>query len=266
MTAAPLVDSHCHLNYEPLASDTDGVVTRMREAGVTAALMVATELEAHDGLVALCERHPGLRCSVGVHPNHCEGSPPSPDTIARLAEGSPHAVAIGETGLDHHRDGTDHALQQKFFSAHIEASRQSGKPLIVHTRNSVTATLDQLEAEGRGEVAGVLHCFVGTADQARRTLDLGLLVSFTGIVTFKNASEVAAVVPLVPADRYMVETDAPYLAPVPFRGKTNEPALVRHVAQKCAELRGEDPDEVARQTTANFERLFNTTVSGDARR
>lgn len=260
MTPHPLVDSHCHLNYEPLAADFDGVVERMRQAGVGGALLIATELEAHGNLVALCDSQEGLCCSVGIHPNHCEGDPPPPDRIARLAESSPHAVAIGETGLDHYRDGVVHGLQRRFFSAHIRASLDTGKPLVVHTRNSISATLDQLEEEGKGEARGVLHCFNGTVDQAMRTLDLGLMLSFTGIVTFKNATEVAKIVPKVPGDRYMVETDAPYLAPVPHRGKTNEPAFVRHVAEKCAELRGESPGEVAHQTTGNFNRLFGTAI------
>jgi len=257
---APLVDSHCHLNYPPLDADTDGALERMAEQGVTRALAIATELESHDSLVGLASEHPQIFCTVGIHPNHMGGPVPSASRIAELAASHERVVAIGETGLDYFRGRDDAKAQSESLSAHVEAARTARKPLVIHTRDSFDDTLDQLRAEGAGEVGGVMHCFTGEWGQARRALDLGFLVSFTGIVTFNNAATVRETAAKVPADMYMVETDSPYLAPVPHRGKANEPAHVRLVAEKCAEVRGSTLEQVAEETTANFERLFGVSA------
>ncbi len=232
----------------------------MDSQGVVAALAIATELEAHKTLCELCTVHSQIRCTVGIHPNHVAGECPDPSTLAGMAA-TDSVVAIGETGLDYFRGRDTASIQKDFFAAHIEAARLSGKPLVIHTRNSFDDTLDQLRGEQAQDVGGVMHCFTGTWEQARHALDFGFIISFTGIVTFRNAPELRDIVARIPSESYMIETDAPYLAPEPYRGKTNEPAHVRHIAEKCAEVRGVSLEKVAVETTANFNRLFRTSVA-----
>jgi TatD DNase family protein len=205
--------------------------------------------------LALTDRFPNLYAAVGVHPDTQEGEEPDQDRLISLAD-HPKVVAIGETGLDYYRLEGDLEWQRERFRTHIRAARRTGKPLIIHTREAATDTLKILEEEGAGEVGGVFHCFTETLAVAEAALRLGFHISFSGIVTFKNALQIKEVASFVPLDRILVETDAPYLAPVPHRGKLNHPALVRHVAEEVARLRGIDVEALAQATTANFFRLF----------
>ncbi len=250
-----LVDSHCHLNFEPLRDDLDGVLAEARAAGVVHLLAIAVDLEHFPEVLALAEGHDTIHATVGVHPNHRDGEEPDVDRLLALAD-HPRVVAIGETGLDYFRSEGDLTWQRERFERHIEAARRLGKPLVVHTRQAAADTLDLLARCGAADCGGVIHCFSEDWDFARRALDLGFYLSFSGIVTFKSARSVQDVARKVPADRYLVETDAPYLAPVPHRGQSNRPAWVRHVAEFVAGLRGEPLETVAAQTTANFSRLF----------
>jgi TatD DNase family protein len=231
------------------------VLTAMAEADVGAALCVSVTLESFPEVYGLARDHGNLFASVGVHPDYPEAGSPSPDELVALAA-RPKVVAIGETGLDYYRLQGDAEWQRERFRAHIRAARQCGKPLIVHTRAAAEDTLRILREEGADEVGGVMHCFTESVDVARAAMALNFYISFSGIVTFKNAEALRGVVREVPLDRVLVETDAPYLAPVPMRGKTNEPAFVRYTAAKVAELKGTDPQEIARRTSENFFRLF----------
>lgn len=250
-----LVDSHCHLDFDPLGADVPSVLARARENGVGHMLCVSVTLERLPGIIDIARAHPRVYASVGVHPNEREGRDPTVEELIGLAE-DPRVVAIGETGLDYYRSEGDLAWQHERFRRHIRAARASRKPLIIHTREAADDTLRIMAEEGAGEIGGVMHCFTESREVARRALDLGFYISFSGIVTFRNAETLRAVAREVPADRLLVETDAPYLAPVPYRGKTNEPAYVRHVAECLADVRGTDLDEFARQTTRNFFALF----------
>ncbi len=254
-----LVDSHCHLNFAPLAEDIDGELAAAREAGVAHLLAIAVDLEHYPEVLALAEGHAEISASVGVHPNSREGEEPDVERLVALG-GHPQVVAIGETGLDYFRSEGDLDWQRARFERHIAAARALGKPLVVHTREAAADTLDLLRACEASDCGGVIHCFTEDWPFARAVLDLGFYVSFSGIVTFKSARQVQDVARKVPADRYLVETDAPYLAPVPHRGKPNRPAWVRHVAEFVAGLRGEPLATVAEQTTANFQRLFGVAV------
>ena len=231
------------------------VLDNMRAKRVTHALCISVDLADFPGVLALAEREPNLYASVGVHPDHEDTHEPSVDDLVKLAD-HPRIVGIGETGLDYYRLTGDLEWQRERFRTHIRAARRCGKPLIIHTRSSADDTLAIMREEAAGEAGGVMHCFTETWEVARAAMDLGFHISFSGIVTFKNAVALQDVARRVPLDRMLIETDSPYLAPVPFRGKTNEPAFVAHVAEKIADLRGIDVEDVARATTDNFFRLF----------
>lgn len=257
---SPLVDSHCHLDFEPLGSDVSAVLERARERGVNHMLCVSVTLEAFPRVLGLAHEYAPVYASVGVHPNERAGRDPSAEELVRLAQDT-KIVAIGETGLDYYRSEGSTEWQQTRFRHHVRAARATGKPLIIHTRAAAADTMRLMAEEGAGEVGGVMHCFTETWEIARAALDMNFYISFSGIVTFQNAAALRAVAKQVPADRLLVETDAPYLAPVPYRGKTNEPAYVRHVAECLAETRGETVDAVAEQTTRNFFELFDAQVN-----
>lgn len=249
------VDSHCHLNFPELAQNLDHYLALMEESRVTHALCVGVDLEHYPQVLALAEKYGNLFASVGVHPSHEEGEEPS---VSRLVELARHdrVVAIGETGLDYywHKDRPE--WQRERFRVHIRAARQAGLPLIIHTRESAEDTLRILREEGAGSVGGVMHCFTESWAVAEQALELGFHISFSGVVTFKSATALQEVAQKVPLERLLIETDAPYLAPVPFRGKLNHPALVRHVAEHLANVRNAPLQEIARASSDNFFRLF----------
>lgn len=253
MTPA-LVDSHCHLDFPEFEGKLDEVREEMRANGVTHALCISVELPKFPKVLALAEAHDNFFASVGVHPDHEAEAVES----ARLVElaAHPKVVAIGETGLDYHRLSGDLEWQRERFRTHIRAARKSRKPLVIHTRDAAEDTLRIMREEGAGEVGGVMHCFTETQEVAEGALALGFHISFSGIVTFKNATQLKEVARRVPLERMLVETDSPYLAPVPHRGKTNRPGLVRHVAEEVARLRGMAFEDLAEATTRNFFRLF----------
>lgn len=251
-----LVDSHCHLDFPDLASDLPGILERMRTAGVGCAVCVSVNLEDFPRVLALSERHPELYATVGVHPEYTDAEEPTKARLLELAA-HPKVIAIGETGLDYYWQKDRPEWQRQRFRTHIRAARDCGKPLVVHMRDAADDTLGILAEEEASAVGGIMHCFTETWDVARRALDLGFLISFSGIVTFRNATAIHEVARMAPLDRILVETDAPYLAPVPYRGKRNEPSYVRHVAESVASLRGISTEEVVSATTSNFYRLFN---------
>jgi TatD DNase family protein len=220
-------------------------------------LCVSVTLETYPEISAIAHAHSSVFASVGVHPNEREGREPDVDELVQLAHDE-RVVAIGETGLDYYRSQGDMAWQQERFRRHIRASKASGKPLIIHTREAATETLRIMHEEGAGDIGGVMHCFTENWEVARGALDLGFYISFSGIVTFRNAEALREVARQVPAERLLIETDAPYLAPVPFRGKTNEPAFVRHVAECLADVRQTSLESIAGQTTKNFFSLFHS--------
>jgi TatD DNase family protein len=252
-----LVDSHCHLDFPEFASELDAVVARARAAGVGRIVSISTRVKKHAQLLSIAEKYPDVFCSVGTHPHHVqeEGDIGAAELIARA--GHSKVVAIGEAGLDYHYDNGPRALQAKSFREHIAAARETKLPLVIHSRDC-DDDMGRLLAEemGKGAFAAVLHCFTGGPALATKAIELGLFISFTGILTFKNSAALRDIAKDLPADRILVETDAPYLAPVPHRGKRNEPAYVVETARVLAEARGGSPDEVARQTTENFFRLF----------
>jgi TatD DNase family protein len=252
---APLVDSHCHLDFADFEGREDELLAAMKANDVGWALIAGVTMERFPGVLALTARFPNLFAAVGVHPDTQDGEEPDQERLISLAD-HPKVVAIGETGLDYYRLEGDLEWQRERFRTHIRAARRTGKPLIIHTREAAADTLKILEEEGAGEVGGVFHCFTETLAVAEAALRLGFHISFSGIVTFKNALQIKEVASFVPLDRILVETDAPYLAPVPHRGKLNHPALVRHVAEEVARLRGIDVEALAQATTANFFRLF----------
>lgn len=253
-----LTDSHCHLDRLDLTrfgGSLEGVLAAATAQGVTRLLSVATDLQNWPALARLTEPYPFIALSVGVHPGEDEDQAPTLTELTALGRES-RVVAIGETGLDYHY-GRDHiARQQDWFRLHIAAARELGKPLIVHTREAREDTLHILQEEGAAEVGGVLHCFTEDWDMAARALDLNFYISFSGIVTFKNARQIQDAAQRLPIDRLLIETDSPYLAPIPHRGKPNHPAWVRHVAEFVAQLRGESLAQIATTTTANYLRLF----------
>lgn len=250
------VDSHCHLSFPELSGDLAGVLARMRERRVIAALSVCVTLEEFPSVLQIAEAHGNILASVGVHPDYTEGREPTVDDLVTLAA-HPKVVAIGETGLDYYRLKEPLEWQRERFRVHIRAARRSSKPLIIHTRAAAADTLRIMREESAGEAGGVMHCFTESIDVARAALDLGFYISFSGIVTFRSALELQEVARFVPLDRLLTETDAPYLAPVPHRGRTNEPAFVPHVAEKIASLREYPVTAVANASTSNFFRLFN---------
>jgi TatD DNase family protein len=251
-----LVDSHCHIDFPELAADTAGVLERMRLNGVTHALCVNVNLEDFPRVLDLAQGHDNLFATVGVHPDHREGADPSWEEIARLAERE-RIVAIGETGLDYYRIEGDAEWQRRRFRNHIRAAREVDKPLVIHCRAASEDLLAIMREERAAEVGGVMHCFTESWPVAEQAMAMNFFISFSGIVTFRNAAAIREVAARVPWERLLVETDSPYLAPVPVRGKTNEPAFVRHVAASLAQIRSTDLVHVARVTTANFFRLFN---------
>ena len=252
------VDSHCHLSFPELAGDLAGVLARMQAARVEAALNVCTTLEEFPRVLAAADSAPNLYASAGVHPDTTGAAEPTVSDLLRLAE-HPKVVAIGETGLDYYRLPEPLDWQRERFRVHIRAARECGKPLIIHTRAAAADTLRLMREEGADQVGGVMHCFTETAEVARQAMELGFHISFSGIVTFKNAQALKEVARAVPLERMLIETDAPYLAPAPHRGRVNEPAFVRHVAEEVARLKGVDVEAVAEATSGNFFRLFKRT-------
>ena len=252
-----LIDSHCHLNYEGLAERQDEVLQNARDRGVAGFLNISTRQREWAEIVALAEREADVWASIGVHPHEADAHPDLGAGALVAAADHPRVIAIGECGLDYYYDKSDRQAQRERFEAHIEAARQTGLPLVVHTREAEADTAEILSAAVRqGGVTGVLHCFTGSADLARKGLDLGFYVSLSGIVTFKNAADLQATAKWLPADQMLVETDSPFLAPVPHRGQKCEPAFVADTACFVAQLRGEDPEQLAEATTANFFELF----------
>jgi TatD DNase family protein len=252
-----LVDSHCHLDFPDFAAELDAVVARARSAGIARMVTISTRVKRHAELLAITERFAEVYCSVGTHPHHAqeELDVTAADLVAKARAAK--VVAIGEAGLDYHYDNSPRDAQERGFRSHIAAARDTGLPLVIHSREADDDTARILEEEsGKGAFPAVLHCFTGGPDLARRAVALGHFVSFTGILTFKNSVALRAIAAELPADRILVETDAPYLAPGKFRGKRNEPAFVVETAKVLAECRGVAFDEIARQTTANFFRLF----------
>ena len=256
---ATLVDSHCHLDFEDFQGRIPEVLEAMRTERVSHALCVSVTLEDFPAVLALADAHPNLYASVGVHPDYPDADPVDPATLVRLAD-HPRIVAIGETGLDYFRLKGDLEWQRERFRAHIRAARRCGKPLIIHTRSAAEDTIRIMREEGAGEVGGVMHCFTERREVADAALDLGFHISFSGILTFRNAADLRAVAGAVPLDRVLVETDSPYLAPTPHRGKRNQPAYVRFVADELARIRGLPIEEVARSTSSNFFNLFKIKV------
>lgn len=259
-----LVDSHCHLDFPDFEGREDELLAAMAANKVGCALIAGVTLERFPGVLALVERFPNLYAAVGVHPDTQDGEEPDQDTLVRLAK-HPKVVAIGETGLDYYRLEGDLEWQRERFRTHIRAARSSRKPLIIHTREAAADTLRLLKEEGADEVGGIFHCFTETREVAEAALNLGFHISISGIVTFKNALQIKEVASFVPVDRILIETDAPYLAPVPHRGKLNHPALVLHVAEEVARLRGMTLEDLAEATTNNFFRLFDVKPNANSR-
>jgi TatD DNase family protein len=256
VTLRPLVDSHCHLDYLARdGGDLPGVLARARGAGIGTMLTIGTKLREFDVVLGIAEANADVVCSVGIHPHEAGNEATDVARLVALAA-HPKVVGIGETGLDYYRLTGDLAWQRERFRTHIRAARECGKPLVIHTRSAAEDTIRIMKEEGAGDAGGVMHCFTETWEVARAALDLGFHISFSGIVTFKNAVPLKEVAKQVPLERMLVETDSPYLAPVPHRGKSNQPAFVRHVAEEVARLRGIAYEDVARATTENFFRLF----------
>lgn len=249
------IDSHCHINFPDLAANMDQHLAAMAENKVTHALCVAVNLPELPSVLALADAHANIFASVGVHPDYEDTVEPSVEQLVELAK-HPKVVAIGETGLDYFRLQGDLEWQRERFRVHIRAAKRAGLPLIIHTRSSAADTLRILQEEGADEVGGVLHCFTETWEMAQAAMELGFYISFSGIVTFKKAVELQDVARRVPLNRMLIETDSPYLAPVPFRGKQNQPAWVRHVAESIADLRGVSVNQIADASSANFFKLF----------
>ena len=252
-----LIDSHCHLDFPDFAAELDAVVARAGAAGVGGMVSISTRVKKHADVLAIAERFPNVFCSVGTHPHHAheELDVTSEELIERA--GHPKVVAIGEAGLDYHYDFSPREAQAQGFRAHIAAARQTGLPLVIHSREADDDMAAILTEEmGKGAFAAVLHCFTGTRALAQTGIALGLYVSFTGILTFKKSEELRAIAAELPADRVLVETDAPYLAPGRYRGKRNEPAYVVETARVLADVKGVSLDEITRRTTDNFFRLF----------
>jgi TatD DNase family protein len=260
-----LIDSHCHLNYEGLVERQDEVLENARNRGVAGFLNISTRKREWGDIIAVAERNSDVWATVGVHPHEADAHPDLGAAALVEAADHPRVIAIGECGLDYYYDKSDRAAQRDRFQAHIDAARQTGLPLVVHTREAEADTAEMLSAAVReGGVSGVLHCFTGSAELARKGLDLGFYVSLSGIVTFKNAQDLQATAKWLPADQMLVETDSPFLAPVPHRGQKCEPAFVADTASFVAELRGEKLEELAEATTANFFKLFNKAVEINA--
>ena len=261
-----LVDSHCHLNFEQLSSQLDDVVRRAELENVGHMLTIGTKLREFESVRAIAENYPNIHCSVGIHPHEAEeeGGDVTVERLLELAN-HPKVVAIGETGLDYFYEHSPREVQKRSFRVHIEAARQSGLPLIVHTRNADEDTIHILQEEyEKGPFTGVIHCFSSGWEVAEKSMEIGFYISISGIVTFKAAKDLQEHVRKLPMSRLLVETDSPYLAPTPHRGKTNEPSFVAHTAAKVAELQDVSEDEVARVTTNNFFELFSKIQREDS--
>ncbi len=254
-----LVDSHCHLDFPDFADDLDGVVARAHDAGVGHMLTVGTHVTRFDGVLAIAEAYEQIFCSVGIHPHGAAKEPEiTAEHLVRMASRHPKIVALGESGLDFHYEYSPRDVQERVFRMHIAAARETGLPLIVHTREADPETIAILrEEQERGAFSGVIHCFSSGLEMAEAALDMGMYVSLSGIVTFKAADALRDIVRNVPLERLLVETDAPYLAPSPKRGKRNEPAYTAHTAARVAEIKGVAFPDFAEATTANFFRLFS---------
>jgi len=253
-----LVDSHCHLNYEGLVEDQAAVLERARQAGVGAFLNISTRRSEWGDVVGTAEREPGVWASIGIHPHEADQHADLGEGALLEAAAHPRVIAIGESGLDYYYDKSDRAVQRDLFRTHIAVSRRTGLPLIVHTRDADEDTAAILREEmEKGAFPALIHCFTASAGFGRQVLDLGLTISISGIVTFKNARELQEFASEIPEERLLVETDSPFLAPVPHRGKTCEPAFVRNTAEFVAGLRGESVETLAANTTRNFYALFS---------
>jgi len=251
-----LIDSHCHFCFPELYADADAVLSRMRHAGVDMALNISTSMQDLVAVVQFAQQHEGIYATVGVHPDNTDEGEPSVAILVAHARAD-KVVAIGETGLDYFRLREPLDWQRNRFRTHIRAARECGRPLVIHTRASAQDTLQIMREERAGEVGGVMHCFTESSDVARAAMDLGFLISFSGIITFKSAQALREVAAIIPDERILVETDAPFLAPVPHRGKTNEPAWVTHVATTLASLRQQPLEHIHKVTSYNFCKLFN---------
>ncbi|MBC2666453.1 TatD family hydrolase [Novosphingobium flavum] len=252
-----LIDSHCHLNYKGLVEDQQGVLARARAAGVGGFLNISTRLSEWRDIVALAEQEGDVWASVGIHPHEADAHADLGAASLLEATRHPRVIAIGETGLDYYYDHSDRETQQALFRVHIEVARETGLPLIIHTRDAEEDTARIMAEEmGKGAFPALIHCFTASAEFGRKMLDLGLTISISGIVTFKNAKDLQAVAAELPEDRLLVETDSPFLAPVPHRGKTCEPAYVADTARFVAGLRGVSAEHLAEITTRNFFKLF----------
>lgn len=249
------VDSHCHLDFPDLAEREDEIVAAMRDKNVNNALCISVTLENFPRVLAVAERHEGFFATVGVHPDNQDVEEPDVARLVALAA-HPKVVGIGETGLDYYWHKDEPEWQRQRFRTHIRAARECDKPLIIHTRAAAADTLRLMREEGARECGGVMHCFTESREVAEAALDLGFYISFSGIVTFRNAADLKEVAKFVPLDRMLIETDSPYLAPMPHRGKKNEPAWVVHVAEEIARLRSEPVEHIAAVTRENFFRLF----------
>jgi TatD DNase family protein len=257
---AMFIDSHCHINFPELAARMPEILGKMAENKVTHALCVSVDLPDFPQVLALAEQYPHIYASVGVHPDYEDTPEPSVEQLVQLAD-NPRIIAIGETGLDYYRLEGDLEWQRERFRTHIKASRITRKPLIIHTRSASADTIRIMQEEGagtdKGGVAGVMHCFTESLEVARAAMAMGFYISFSGIVTFKSAKELQAVAMEVPLEQMLIETDSPYLAPMPHRGKMNEPGYVAHVAEYIAKLKGVSVEQVAQQTSDNFFKLFS---------
>lgn len=261
-----LIDSHVNLHSEKFSDDLDLVIGRARAAGVTGLLTISDRLSSTQAIRRIADAHDDVWRSVGVHPHHAKDEPDlTPETLIRLTE-DPKVIGVGECGLDFHYEYSPRDVQENVFRVHIAAARETGLPLIIHMRDADEAMLGMLEDEcGKGPFTPLLHCYTGGPALAAGVLAMGGYISFAGIITFKNADDIRAIAKSAPGDRIVVETDCPYLAPVPMRGRRNEPAFVVHVAAKLAEVRGVDAGEIAKATSDNFFRLFARAKSGGAR-
>ena len=257
-----LIDSHCHLEYKGLVEDQQGVLTRARDAGISGFLNISTRQREWDQVIATAAREPDVWASVGIHPHEADAHADLGEAALIAASEHPKVIAIGETGLDYYYEHSERATQQALFRTHIAVARSTGLPLIVHTRDAEEDTAAILTEEmGKGTFPALIHCFTASADFARKMLDLGLTISLSGIVTFKNAKDLAAIAAELPEDRLLVETDAPFLAPIPHRGQVCEPAFTADTARFVAGLRGVAPEALGEATTRNFFRLFGKAAA-----
>jgi TatD DNase family protein len=250
------IDSHCHLDFPDLVQNLDDVLAAMRDNKVSHGLCICVNLRNFPSVLAVAQAHDNLYATVGIHPDYEDEVEPSVEELARLTQ-QPKVVGIGETGLDYYRLKGDLEWQRQRFRIHIRTAIEVGKPLVIHTREAATDTLKIMAEEGAKRVGGVMHCFTESWEVAQRAMEMGFYISFSGIVTFKNAVALKELAQKIPLERMLIETDSPYLAPVPYRGKTNQPAYVKYVAEEIARLRGISAEDVGEATSANFFRLFN---------